>query len=222
MATPIKVLPRKVTLRRISGSNTVVKAEVRKGVRIDYIPSFDLNDGSEKAREVVLYYRPLLLRLDDFSLLGELKYWAGKFRDMFDVLDDKLLDLFLQENNTLQWKMREREIPNELTDERRQAVRRACIALRWQLVPRKHFRGARPSLPELDTPRTDHRDLHLGKVSDWRLIQKLTSLVGSCNIAPHELSFLARSWKNAWKVGPEEYRFESPGHRTVQNLSDVS
>lgn len=220
MATIKFVLPRKATLKGIKAANSEpAKADLRIKNKFNYIPSFDLGDGSERAREVVLYYGPLLSRLTDYELLSELGYWGDKFRKAFVVPGNRPLGMFLFEHKTLAQKMREGVVPKSLSYERRKAVRRACMALRWQLVPWAEFKGPTPAIPETDSPRTDHRDLYLGKVGSWKLAQTLASRVGSCELAPHEFRFVCNSWKMAWEVGPEKFEFQSPGHRDwAENL----
>lgn len=220
MATIRFVLPRKATLERIKATKVdPLKVETRARNRVSYIPSFDLGDGSEKAREVALYYGPLLSRLDDYELLCELGYWGDKFGKAFVVPENKPLGVFLFEHKTLARKMREGIVPKSLTYERKKAVRRACVALRWQLVPWAEFKGKIPAMPETDSPRTDHRDLFLGKVSNWKLAQALASRVGSCELAPHEFKFVSISWRQAWETGPGKFEFQSKGHRDwAENL----
>ena len=201
------------TIRQIQATDHApLKANTKFGKRLQALfPDYDPKSDREKSDEVRLYYLPQITHLSDADLLAELDYWARKFarRNEAEYSAGTPIGDFLCKAKSLQRKIRQGLHPEKLTYLYRQTVIKGCIALRWQLVP--YFPG--PSISGESRTKGDHHKYFLYTDTDWQLAQRLASLVGSCEIVPHELSFMARSWRSAWNDGPEKFRFESAGHR---------
>ncbi len=215
MAKPLPFVSPMRALRNIRAMDTQpAKADTKLGKKLqalfpDYDPKFD----REKSDEVRLYYLPQVVHLSDSDLLAELDYWARKYASRNDVEYSTKTPIgdFLSQAKSLQRKIRQGLHPEKLTPLYRRTIIKGCIALRWQVVP--YFPG--PSISGQPSVRgciNGHKHF-LYEDTDWQLAQRLASLVGSCDIALHELSFMARSWRSAWDKGPEKFSFESDGHR---------
>ncbi len=213
MANTIPFVSSRRTIREIQATDhPPVKAETKLGRKLQALfPKPDLEADPERGEEVRRFYFPLLSRLSDRDLLAELKYLARLFQRKNDVVysGDTPLGNFLDQTKRLLHKIDKDEHPDKINQHMRQAVVRACVYIRWNIVPL--WPG--PPISGESRPRQNGSPRHLYRESDWHVAQLLASRVGSCNIAPHELSFMARSWRAAWDNGPEKFSFESPGHR---------
>lgn len=193
--------PQQLAIQDIRATESApAKATLKK---LYHFPEPDKDANPDKAYETEHFYLPSLTKLKDRDLLVELKYWARRVEQAGYIFEpSKPLSIFIDEARSLLRKMDLGRHPDRISQAYRNTVVNSCVCLRWLVVPRNNWRG--PAVRPYDGGLRGPKVVRMYRSdSDWRLVQMLASLVASCEVAPHELAFVARSWKAAWDKGPD-------------------
>ena len=171
---------------------------------------------AEAEQELQEHYWPHLVALDDRAAMAELQYWlrrakAAKLAPVPGTPQDEVLTEALALRYNL-------ERGGRLRAWERQGVETLCVQLRGRVVPIFPAREVRRRPAKITPTLLLLRQQGLDRIADWTLAQRLACWVGSVDLLPYELEFIRANWKNAWKLGPQQFFFQLKVRRAAQAL----
>ncbi len=181
--------------------------------KVQMSPALVAYKKKESRNEVQEYYLPFVGRLCDHDLLAELNYWHEKVAKRgFPYKEGTIQERFIQKMRKLQLSFERRHLSSQ---ERKNAIA-ACIALRGRIVPLHPVKAeVKKQIPAV---LRKLRQQALCFDSDWELIQKLATHVGSYNLDKSELNFISSNWKESWFKGRDGFEFSSVPDRVRAEL----
>jgi hypothetical protein len=214
-----------ITIRKLFRGESLMSATARKLLPLEATPGLDSIKPSpakmglsesrslyeaawsskERKEDLLSYYIPHLEGLSDREIKGELRYWVSRLRGI----------PYEPNSRPHQFIVRILATPT-YTDPRwktfssadRGDIQRACIALRGLVVPWFHVRmGPKRIEPEKRIAMAVCVSRFLGLNTDWRLVNHLTSYVGSKTYDRNELNWLTRYYPIARVTGEERFGF---------------
>jgi hypothetical protein len=168
-------------------------------------------------RKLEKEYLSYVTNLDDHSLFGELSYWHNRVREAkvaIPYAKGSPQDKFLKEMLEMQFFIHKR--PAALSGSRWRNLVTLCIALRSLVIgPSLPFKESRRDKPTEFAIKLRQKALRFE--SDWEIIQRIASHIGSVDFSPHEFDFTWREWKKANASGPNAFSF---GFEVTRNLAE--
>jgi hypothetical protein len=159
----------------------------------------------EKKEDLMSYYIPHLEILSDREIKGELRYWVSRLKGIPYQVGSKPHKFITRILSTPTYRDPHQR---SFSSEDRGDLQRECVALRGLVVPWFHVRtGPRRIEPEKRICMAKCFTDFLGLNNDWRLVQHLTSYVGSKTYDRNELNWLGRYYPIARASGEERFGF---------------